>query len=69
MFFCINGVRDHKEIASFFVMLNRFFLLCKNCPSVLTISSWMEYKPKLNKKYMPGLHLNSSFESASYKEP
>ena len=33
------------------------------------VSTWMQYQPKLNEKYMPFLFLHciSSFESTSYK--
>ena len=59
--------RDHQQIT--FVMLNRFCLLCETSHPLLTmeISSLMEYKAKLNEKYMPVLHCISSLKGTSYK--
>ena len=48
------------------VMLNGFCLLAyvKPPPPIFEqkVSSWMEYQPRLNGKYMPALHYILSFE-------
>ena len=59
--------RDHQIT---FVTLNGFCPFNKPPPqplySLQTISSWMEYQPKL-KKYTPYLHCSSCSKSTSYK--
>ena len=62
------SIKDCRQIT--FVTLNRFCPLSKRRHPICswrTISKWMEYLLKSNRKYIPFLHCISSFDGTSYK--